>query len=48
MNDDNTFEGNFTWHEWTFVAPEETTDAAPAEERVGPVGRWDEEWQWTT
>jgi hypothetical protein len=51
MNDD-TFEDNFAWFEWTFVAPE---DGATTEERTpespfanGPVvGQWGDDWAWT-
>jgi hypothetical protein len=50
---DETFDQDFTWYEWTFVAPEE----APANEERTPeaetwtvpvVGKWGEEWVWTT
>jgi hypothetical protein len=49
---EDTFEGNFTWYEWTFVAPEE---ASGDEDRVAEspfanlaaVGEWGDEWVWT-
>jgi hypothetical protein len=50
---DEQFDQDFTWYEWTFVAPEE---APQTEERTpqtdtwtsSKVGEWGEEWVWTT
>jgi hypothetical protein len=54
MHDDN-FDQNFTWHEWTFVAPSDppaeeirgTGDDAPRSAFTGHAD-WDEDWRWTT
>lgn len=50
-----TFDQDFTWHEWTFVTPDEssTCDEGTAESQpeawTSPaVGMWGEEWVWTT
>ena len=52
MNNE-TFSEDFTWYEWTFVAPEEAPSTDDATEQVdswtsAPIGEWGEEWVWTT
>jgi hypothetical protein len=49
---EDTFEGNFTWYEWTFVAPDEAPAAEELEHEsqfgnLAAVGEWGDEWVWT-
>jgi hypothetical protein len=52
MNNE-TFDKDFTWYEWTFVPPEDAPSTEEPTEQSDTwtstaVGEWGEEWVWMT